>query len=163
MSSSPSVLSRVELIEVVSAEGLAHIRTLFRAYAEGLGIDLGFQAFEQELASLPGQYAPPGGCLLMATLDGQIAGCVALRPLGEHTCEMKRLYVSSEARGRGIGRTLVCEVIARARNLGYAHMRLDTLPWMDAAIALYRTLGFYEIEPYRYNPIRGAVYMQLQL
>jgi len=157
------VPSGVELIEVVSADELDHIRALFRAYVDALGIDLSFQGFEQELASLPGQYAPPRGCLLMAVLDGQAVGCVALRPLEQHTCEMKRLYVSPEMRGEGLGRTLACEIVARARALGYTHMRLDTLPWMDAAIALYRTLGFYEIESYRYNPIPGTVYMELGL
>ena len=163
MSGSLSAPSHVELIEAVSADELVHIRALFRAYADGLGIDLEFQGFEQELASLPGQYAPPRGCLLMATLGSQPAGCVALRPLQEYTCEMKRLYVCPEARGKGIGRMLACEIMARAHALGYIHMRLDTLPWMDAAIALYRALGFYEIAPYRYNPVPGAVYMELCL
>lgn len=163
MSDSLPALSCVQVIEVVSAGELVHIRTLFRAYADGLGIDLEFQGFEQELASLPGQYASPQGCLLMATLGSQPAGCVALRPLKERTCEMKRLYVCPEARGKGIGRMLACEIVARARTLRYTRMRLDTLPWMDAAIALYRTLGFYEIAPYRYNPVPGAVYMELGL
>jgi ribosomal protein S18 acetylase RimI-like enzyme len=138
-------------------------RGLFKEYAGTTGIDLCFQNFEQELASLPGDYAPPTGRLIVAYSDDDVAGCVALRKIDESLCEMKRLYVRSAFRGTGLGRTLAETVIHEASGIGYERMRLDTLPVMGAAIALYRSLGFREIEPYRFNPIEGALYMELDL
>jgi putative acetyltransferase len=145
-------------------EDYAVAAALFRAYADALGFGLDFQDFQEELATLPGAYAEPRGCLLLAEVDGAPAGCIALRPLeGSETCEMKRLYVSPDRRGSGAGRLLAGAVVAEARARGYRRMRLDTVPAMDAAIALYRSLGFREIPPYRYNPIPGALYFELAL
>jgi len=143
---------------------IAAARRLFRAYAGALPFGLEFQAFEEELAALPGAYAEPGGCILLAEEGGELAGCVALRPEGaEGVCEMKRLYVGPAFRGRGLGRALAEAVLAEARARGYRRMRLDTVPGMDAAIAVYRALGFVEIPPYRFNPIPGALFFERAL
>lgn len=139
-------------------------RTLFEEYAAGLGFSLCFQGFDQELAGLPGKYAPPDGRLLLATEDDQLAGCIALRKLGPGVCEMKRLFVRPAYRAHGLGRLLIETIIDEARKLGYTHMRLDTLPGrMDKAIALYRAFGFVEIEPYCENPVEGAMFLELEL
>lgn len=154
------------MLEIIQAEMPAQIedaRRLFREYAASLGIDLCFQGFDAELASLPGAYAPPPGRLLLALDDEQLLGCIALRPQEGDACEMKRLYVRNEARGRGVGLALAQAVIGEARALGYERMRLDTLPTMADAIRLYRALGFHDIPPYYPNPIEGALYLELAL
>jgi GNAT superfamily N-acetyltransferase len=138
---------------------LDEIRAMLREYAAWLEIDLFFQNFEQELAGLPGDYVPPRGRLLIA--EG--AGCVALRPIDDETCEMKRLYVRADHRGSGLGRRLVLAIIEEARGIGYRRMRLDTMPKMDSAQKLYASLGFRDIAAYRYNPEPGARFLELDL
>ena len=155
---------RLALRQAESPVQIAQARELFLEYADSLGFSLCFQSFDQELASLPGNYAPPDGRLLLAEYRGQLAGCVALHKLEPEVCEMKRLYLRAQLRGRGVGRALVEAVIAEARMIGYQKMRLDTVePMMPNAVALYRRLGFREIHPYRPNPIAGALYMELVL
>lgn len=153
----------VEIEAVNDPESLAEVAALFREYANGLGFALDFQGFEEELSSLPGDYAPPRGALFLARVHGRAAGCGGLRPLDAAACEMKRLFVRSNYRGQGIGRRLALRLVEHARSVGYRGMRLDTVPAMRAAIALYRSLGFKEIPPYRFNPVPGAVYLELTL
>lgn len=155
---------RFVLTQVESPAQIAQARELFLEYAESLGFSLCFQSFDQELAGLPGDYTPPEGRLLVAEYRSQLAGCVALHRLQSDICEMKRLYLRAQFRGRGLGRVLAEAVIADARAIGYRKMRLDTVePVMPNAVAMYRRLGFVEIEPYRPNPIDGALYMELEL
>ena len=142
---------------------VAQAKTLLLEYAQSLGVDLSFQNFERELADFPSSYLPPDGALLIATVDERLAGSIAMRRLGEHVCEMKRLYVRPEFRGLGLGRTLAGAIIDAARVIGYRHMRLDTLPGMDDAQRLYRDLGFREIAAYYENPIPGTRYLELDL
>ncbi len=151
-------------MQAESSEQIAQARTLFLEYAQSLGMNLCFQNFEQELASLPGHYAPPDGRLLLAEYDGQLAGCVALHKWEEGVCEMKRLYLRPSFRGKGLGRVIAETILAQARNMGYQSIRLDTIePIMKDAVEMYRKLGFREIAPYRPNPIAGAMYMERQL
>ncbi|HVP43991.1 MAG TPA: GNAT family N-acetyltransferase [Terriglobales bacterium] len=154
----------ISIVEAIAPPQIEQARALFLEYAQSLGFSLCFQSFDKELAGLPGDYAPPEGRLLLAMAGATAAGCVALHKLEEGVCEMKRLYVRSEFRGSGAGRALAERVIAEARALGYRRMRLDTIAGqMDAAIALYRRLGFREIAAYRPNPVPGALYMELTL
>ena len=151
------------MVNVDKGENLETAARLFREYETWLNFDLCFQDFETEMKNLPGDYAPPRGRLLLAYEGSRAAGCVALRPMDESVCEMKRLFVPPEFRGKGYGRLLAREIVRRARQIGYKTMRLDTVDWMKEAISLYRSLGFDEIDAYRYNPIEGAVYMELHL
>jgi len=155
-----------------SREQLEAVRALFREYADSLGFSLSFQGFEEELAGLPGDYAPPRGRLLVAYAYAEVAGqgtapvpagCGALRPLEPGVGELKRMYVPPALRGRGLGRRLAERLIAEAGLAGYRRLRLDTIDTMKEALSLYRALGFREIPPYRYNPLPGAVYLEKEL
>jgi len=159
----PSVTLRTP----ASDADLQAVRDIFREYADSLGIDLDFQDFESELAALPGDYAAPRGALLLAEVEGAIAGCCALRPLDTadypNASEMKRLYVRRAFRGFGLGRELAEAMLDRARQAGYACVLLDTLDDMESARALYTDLGFEEIPPYYHNPIAGAHYLKVDI
>lgn len=163
----PASSPTIEFIPASTPEQLAATRLIFQEYADQLGVDLCFQNFEAELASLPGDYAPPQGCLLLALLDGEIAGCCAMRPLETvdypNACEMKRLYVRQGFRRFGLGRQLAEAVLDAARIAGYHSLLLDTLNDMEAARALYEDLGFKDIPPYYHNPIAGAHYLKVDL
>lgn len=153
-------------IEIAAArvpEDLPAVVALFRDYAAGLDVDLCFQGFDAEVASLPGAYAPPAGRLLLARRRGEPVGCVALRALDGGRCEMKRLYVAPSARGTGLGERLVRRLCEEARTIGYTRLCLDTLPSMSSAISLYTKLGFVPIEPYVFNPVPGARFLGLNL
>jgi putative acetyltransferase len=156
-----------QLITPATPGQLAATRLIFREYAEQLGIDLRFQNFDAELAGLPGDYAAPQGCLLLALAASEVAGCCAMRPLASvdypNACEMKRLYVRRGFRRAGLGRQLAEAVLDAARVAGYHSVLLDTLNDMEAARALYKDLGFKDIPPYYHNPIAGAHYLKVQL
>lgn len=157
-------LADVLIREARSPEDMAAVARLFRAYQRFLGVDLCFQGFEDEVASLPGAYAPPRGRLLLAEVAGEPIGCVALRPLGPAIAEMKRMWVEPGFGGHGIGRALAERVVAEAAAIGYLTMRLDTLPErLRAAQHLYRSLGFVEIEDYYHNPLDGVRMYELDL
>ena len=153
----------MQIIAAHSQNHLQVVRELFQQYADSLKIDLCFQNFREELATLPGKYAPPSGCLLLALLDETIAGCVAVRSIDPQIAEMKRLYVRPALRGKGVGRLLAHSAIEAARQIGYSRMRLDTLATMREAIALYQSLGFRKIPPYYENPSDCAMYLELTL
>jgi putative acetyltransferase len=157
----------VHLVTPDTPRLLEAARAIFREYADTLQVDLCFQRFEEELARLPGEYAPPGGVLLLALVDGEVAGCGAVRPLHDsdyaNACEMKRLYVRRAFRKFGLGRLLAQALMDRAAEAGYSAMLLDTLDDMEAARGLYASLGFEEIPPYYYNPIPGAHYLKAEL
>ena len=152
-----------ELLHATTREHILLVRQLFIEYQAALGFDLCFQDFKTELATLPGEYAPPRGRLLLACQDNKTAGCAALREFSESICEMKRLYVRPEFRGGGIGKMLAVSLVSEAKKIGYEAMRLDTIPAMVEAIDIYRKLNFKEIPHYRHNPIPGALYFELRL
>ena len=150
-------------LPAISPEHIAEVRRLFAEYAAELRVDLCFQRFDEELASLPGRYAPPAGRLLLTRMGGQAAGCVALRSLENGVCEMKRLFVRPAFRRLGLGRILATASIREARRIGYRVMRLDTLESLTAALVLYESLGFRRVAPYYDNPLSGVVYLELAL
>jgi len=153
----------MEIVEAHHERFIPDVRAIFIEYQAWLGFDLCFQGFDGELNNLPGDYRPPSGRLYLAVEKEDTAGSVALRKLKDDVCEMKRLYVRPAFRGRGLGKDLAKAVIRAAREVGYAVMKLDTLPSMSAAIGLYKSLGFVETDAYRYNPIEGTKYMVLDL
>lgn len=157
----------VTLINPTRPDEMTAVRAIFREYAESLGVDLAFQDFEAELATLPGDYAPPRGHLLLAEVEGSIAGCCALRPLDAadypNASEMKRLYVRKAFRGFGLGRQLAEAMLDAARQAGYACVLLDTLDGMESARALYADLGFEEIPPYYHSPVEGSHYLKADI
>jgi acetylglutamate kinase len=152
-----------QLIQATTVQHIDQVKELFCEYAAWLGIDLSFQGFADELAHMPGDYAPPEGCLLLALQAGAPAGCVALHKIEAGICEMKRLFVTPANRGKRLGRLLAKAIIAEARRIGYRKMRLDTIAQLKEATALYQSLGFQACAPYRYNPLEGAIYMELEL
>jgi putative acetyltransferase len=151
------------IIQVETPGEIEIIRALFREYAGSLAEGFCFKGFEAELAALPGEYAPPTGRLYLAYVKEETAGCVGLRKIGEGICEMKRLYVRPLFRGNGIGRKLVLQLVEEGRELGYSKMRLDTMPYLERAIELYRAMGFKPIDNYRPDPVPGAVCFELNL
>ncbi|UUC43388.1 GNAT family N-acetyltransferase [Clostridioides difficile] len=153
----------LQFVEEKDLENLENVKVLFTEYSNSLNIDLCFQDFNNELKTLPGKYKKPSGSLILAFVDENLAGCVALKKLEGKICELKRLYVRNQFRGLKIGKILLEEIIEEAKKIGYTHMRLDTLPSMKSAQGLYKKFGFYDIEPYTYNPIEGAIYMELKL
>jgi ribosomal protein S18 acetylase RimI-like enzyme len=153
----------IDIIQAHTTQDILTAKTLFQEYSESLGFDLGFQNFDEELANFPGQYSPPAGRLYLARYHDQPVGCVGLRKFEKSVCEMKRLYVKPDFRGKQAGRELAKAVIKAAKTIGYEYIRLDTLPSMESANTLYRSLGFKPMGPYRYNPFDGAVFMELNL
>jgi putative acetyltransferase len=154
----------LQFVQVQSDSQIEQVRQLFLEYARSLGFSLCFQNFDQELANLPGDYSPPYGKLLLAEFEGELAGCVALHKLENEICEMKRLYLRPQFRGKGLGRALATRIIAEARDLGYSRLRLDTVESaMQDAVAMYLKLGFRKIDPYCENPMPSALYMELVL
>jgi GNAT superfamily N-acetyltransferase len=151
------------MIRAQNQDHYKQVRELLEQYADSLGFDLEFQGFSQELAALPGDYAPPQGCILLAQSAEEYVGCVALRPLSNRICEMKRLYVLPSNRGQKIGRALAEAIIDEARTRGSERMRLDTIETMTEAKSLYLSLGFRSIKPYRYNPLDNPTYFELDL
>ena len=151
----------VEIFQVVNSEDIDQARAIFREYEQWLGMSLCFQSFEEEVADLPGKYSPPSGRLYLARIDGETVGCIALRPIEEGICEMKRLFLRDSARGKGIGVALIEKVISDAVEIGYERMRLDTYPpKMGKAVSLYEAHGFYEIPAYYHNPHDGVLFME---
>ena len=162
--SASAAVKGLSISQAESPTQIAQARELFLEYAQSLGFSLCFQNFDKELGELPGDYAPPEGRLLLVECEGQVAACVALHKLDPDICEMKRLYLRPQFRGKELGRALAERIIAEARQIGYQRMRLDTVePVMKDAVAMYRKLAFKEIAPYRPNPIAGAMYMELEL
>ncbi len=155
--------STVRVAQVATLDEIETAGSLFKEYSAWLAIDLSFQNFDEELSRLPGDYTPPDGRLLLARIGRDVAGCVALRRLDGRACEMKRMWVRPQFRGRAIGRVLTESLIAEARNIGYSEIRLDSLPSLTSALRPYKFLGFEEIAAYRYNPDPAAVFMRLPL
>ena len=153
----------MDIIRAQTPEQIEEVRKLFREYERFLNVDLCFQKFDEELAGLPGKYAPPDGALFIAVDGKKIAGCVALRKLEDGICEMKRLFVRTQFRGKGVGRLLAKRIIDEAVTLGYKIMRLDTLDRLKEAMSLYESLGFKRIDAYYDNPLHGVVYWELKL
>ena len=157
-------MNAITIRQAETETDMAAAREIFREYEKWLDLDLCFQGFEDELKNLPGKYAPPAGRLYLAEFDGRVAGCIALRPLGPETCEMKRLFVRESFRGMNIGRLMIERLIEDARQAGYRVMRLDTFPpKMGKAVQLYESYGFEEIPAYYNNPNEGVLFMELQL
>ncbi|MGQ4809071.1 hypothetical protein NKDENANG_02467 [Candidatus Entotheonellaceae bacterium PAL068K] len=159
----PEAYRMITFVRAQSDDHIEQVRALFQEYANALGIDLSFQNFAQELAGLPGDYAPPHGRLLLALYETEVAGCLALRRLADGVCEGKRLYIRPPFRGKGVGRALKLAMLHEARQLGYQCFRWDSLPFMTAANALYRSIGAKNIEPYCSNPIERAMFWELDL
>ena len=151
------------IVRAGSPEQIAAIRDLFTEYVQWLGINLCYQDYPTEFAELPWKYAPPRGDLLLALVGGQAAGCVALKPIDQETAEFKRFYVRPAFRGRGVGRALGKAIVDVARRLGYRRLWLDTLPSMEAAVAVYIALGFRPIAPWHHTPVKGTLFMELDL
>ena len=138
-------------------------KELFIEYKNSLNLDLCFQKFHEEISDLPSQYSEPSGCIILCYDNNEPIGCIALRKFEGNTCEMKRLYLRSEARGKGIGRVLANKIIEKAKQFGYKKIRLDTIVTMKEAIVLYKSMGFKVIAPYRFNPLEGVIYMELEI
>jgi len=156
--------NEIIIFEALTQKDIDEAKSLFIEYAESLNFDLCFQGFDEELKTLPGKYSPPGGFILLAKVNNNFAGCIALRDIGENMCEMKRLYVKPEFRGLGLGKILCDKLIEKSRKIGYEKMRLDTIAdKMKSAIKLYITYGFYQIPAYYHNPQEGVVYMEMKL
>jgi len=156
--------SRFDILPAHTAADIEDAKRLFADYAASLAVDLAYQDFASERVGLPGKYAPPHGALLLARdMNGSAVGCVGIRPLPDGCCEMKRLFILPSARGQGLGQSLAQSAIAAARALGYAEIRLDTLPDMKAAIALYESLGFRPCVPYYAPTPHGTIFMALGL
>jgi GNAT superfamily N-acetyltransferase len=154
----------LEIFQAISSEDIEAARAIFREYEQWLSMSLCFQSFEEELADLPGKYAPPSGRLYLARIDAETVGCIALRQIEEGICEMKRLFLRDSARGKGVGVALIEKVISDAIEIGYERMRLDTYPpKMGKAVSLYEAHGFYEIPPYYHNPHDGVLFMEKTL
>ena len=153
----------IRIVRPTTAVHWAAARRLVASYADSLGVSLDFQNFTDELEHLSEVYAPPDGAFLLARLDGDWIGCGGLRRIAAERCEMKRLYVLPSAQGHGVGRALATSLIAAAKTAGYSSVVLDTLPSMSQAHALYRSLGFVEMEPYRFNPVAGTRFLKLDL
>jgi ribosomal protein S18 acetylase RimI-like enzyme len=153
----------IEFKYITGQHMLEEIKRLFLEYARSLETDLAFQDFETEFKTLPGKYGPPDGALILALVDDKGAGCIALRKISDSICEMKRLYVNDAYRGLGIGKNLIMMIIEEARKLHYSYIRLDTLPTMEKAQEMYVSFGFYDIEPYVYNPVEGTRFLELKL
>jgi len=154
---------KFDIYEDYSEQGITFVRELFAEYEQSLGFPLDFQNFDNELEHLPGEYAPPEGCIFLCKIKEDIAGCIALRKLEPGICELKRMYVRKGYREKGMGKQLADKIIERAKEIGYRIMRLDTLRSMKTAIRIYEELGFREIKAYRYNPFENAMYMEKKL